>query len=70
MSLHAIEVLGPVLIRSGNAGWGWRSRAAWQGECTVDQCGNHFLAADSDSARTMAKRHWLMAHPDYEAVGV
>jgi hypothetical protein len=57
MGLDTIRVIGPVVIR-GNAG-----------ECIAgDGCERHFLAADPDSAETLARRHWLIAHPDYEAV--
>jgi hypothetical protein len=45
--------LGPVLIVNNS------------GSCLVDGCDKAFLAADGDSAETMAKRHWKMAHPEW-----
>ena len=63
MSTGTIEVVGPVTVRPSRDG-PWHDGTCR--ECEHD--GLLFAAADVDSARTMAKRHWLMSHPDFEAL--
>lgn len=50
------ETIGPVTIRP--------TITAWRGDC--GECPRDFLAADDVAARTMARQHWIVCHPDTE----